>query len=471
VRFDNDTAICYGVLMKRQSSLFRVVSATLLLAVAVGWSQNALSQTGGGRTFLPQISNGAGGQMTATATARPPATQTPRPAATQTPRPSGTPTTTTWIFCANEYSGCSFTGRRTVRYGANGVYIYAEHFGGLESCNGEHMGGVPNVPQPRTCEYSSEKLYTTIAAPSADNHSAHTVNVDISKIPLGHSGYDTVRTRVTDELPSPSSDGIGAFRTVCAYSHMAFDDPIVYPGQPGRSHLHAFFGNTGINAYSTADSVATTGNSTCRGGILNRSGYWVPALIDTRTGVPVAPRAGVWYYKTGYLGVRYQDVQPMPSGLRMIAGNMTAQSPAEAPYQHWRCESGSGQYTVPSACPSGDELIMVVVFPQCWDGVNLDSADHRSHMAYASNGCPPSYPVALPEISLNVRYAIEDQSSYPHLRLSSDMYKSSTPGGWSIHGDWFNGWQQSASEKFVRECTGKPADCHAHLLGDNVEMY
>jgi hypothetical protein len=77
----------------------------------------------------------------------------------------------------------------------------------------------------------------------------------------------------------------------------------------------------------------------------------------------------------------------------------------------------------------------------------------------------------LPEISLNVRYTIEDQSSYPHLRLSSDMYKSSTPGGWSIHGDWFNGWQQTASEQFVRECTGKPADCHAHLLGDNVEMY
>ena len=24
--------------------------------------------------------------------------------------------------------------------------------------------------------------------------------------------------------------------------------------------------------------------------------------------------------------------------------------------------------------------------PSCWDGVNLDSADHRAHMAYTKNG-------------------------------------------------------------------------------------
>ena len=63
---------------------------------------------------------------------------------------------------------------------------------------------------------------------------------------------------------------------------MSFDDPIVFPGQPGRSHLHTFFGNTGANADSTAESIRGTGNSTCRGGIANRSSYWVPTLIDIR---------------------------------------------------------------------------------------------------------------------------------------------------------------------------------------------
>jgi Domain of unknown function (DUF1996) len=29
----------------------------------------------------------------------------------------------------------------------------------------------------------------------------------------------------------------------CPFSHTSTDDPIVYPGQPGRSHAHTFFGN------------------------------------------------------------------------------------------------------------------------------------------------------------------------------------------------------------------------------------
>ena len=34
-------------------------------------------------------------------------------------------------------------------------------------------------------------------------------------------------------------------------------------------------------------------------------------------------------------------------------------------------------------CPEGMHLVQRIHFPDCWDGHNLDSADHRSHMAYA----------------------------------------------------------------------------------------
>jgi hypothetical protein len=118
----------------------------------------------------------------------------------------------------------------------------------------------------------------------------------------------------TDETPSASGDGTGAFRTVCEFSHMAFDDPIVYPGQPGKSHLHVFFGNTGTNANSTAASIANTGNSTCRGGTINRSGYWAPAMIDTLDGTPVTPQSMIIYYKTGYNGVKPGDIKSLPQG-------------------------------------------------------------------------------------------------------------------------------------------------------------
>ena len=41
------------------------------------------------------------------------------------------------------------------------------------------------------------------------------------------------------------------------------DDPIVFPGQPGASHLHDFFGNTGANASSTFETMLA-GETTCR---------------------------------------------------------------------------------------------------------------------------------------------------------------------------------------------------------------
>lgn len=48
-------------------------------------------------------------------------------------------------------------------------------------------------------------------------------------------------------------------------------------------------------------------------------------------------------------------------------------------------------------CPSG--MRAQVFFPQCWDGQSLDSANHKSHVAYPSGvdsgDCPASHPVRL----------------------------------------------------------------------------
>jgi len=62
---------------------------------------------------------------------------------------------------------------------------------------------------------------------------------------------------------------------------------------------------------------------------------------------------------------------------------------------------GSGGPAVPGfpdhKC--GGNLQTRVDFPMCWDGINLDSQDHRSHVAYPSgldNGvCPSSHPKRL----------------------------------------------------------------------------
>lgn len=296
--------------------------------------------------------------------------------------------------------------------------------------------------------------------------------INTSRIPTGSAGSSVDRVSVTTEQPGPG-DGTGAFRTFCAFSHMAFDDPIVFPGQPGRSHLHAFFGNTGTNGNSTATSIATSGNSTCRGGTLNRSSYWVPAMIDTRDGTPVRPSESHFYYKTGYLGVVPSTVQPFPAGLRMIAGDTRNAAPG-GPF-NYTCHTATGTtaetYGIQN-CPVGSELWQHIAFPQCWDGVNLDSPDHKSHMAYGTGrGCPSSHPVPLPEITFNIVYVVTEANAPLRWRLASDNYSSTLPGGYSAHGDWFNGWRQEAMESFVRNCNRPALDCRSHLLGDGRAIY
>jgi len=301
-------------------------------------------------------------------------------------------------------------------------------------------------------------------------------SIDVSKIPVGSSGVATDQLAPTNEVPAPND--IGAFRTVCEFSHMAFDDPIVFPGQPGRSHLHAFFGNTGVGANSTAASIANTGNSTCRGGTINRSGYWVPAMIDTLDGTPVRPDSMIIYYKTGYNGLAPASIQALPAGLRMIAGD----SSNKAPYPQWTSPmrfacidpvTGTGPQTqnVPTTCAVGNIVWSSVVFPQCWDGVNLDSPDHKSHMAYPSGGaCPATHPVPVPEITTNVVYTVKDAAAPARWRLASDSYDASVPAGYSSHADWFHGWKPEIMDTFIRNCDQPAKDCSAHLLGNGQKM-
>jgi Domain of unknown function (DUF1996) len=86
-----------------------------------------------------------------------------------------------------------------------------------------------------------------------------------------------------------------------------------------------------------------------------------------------------------------------------------------------RC-NGNGEGSVPcdakdssefpaKVCPGG--IRATVIFPSCWDGKNLDSPDHRSHMAYApgssSNAfagstCPSTHPIRVPQVMYEVMW-------------------------------------------------------------------
>lgn len=62
-------------------------------------------------------------------------------------------------------------------------------------------------------------------------------------------------------------------------------------------------------------------------------------------------------------------------------------------------------------------------FSRCWDGVNLDSEDHMSHVAYPSSGtfenngpCPATHPVPIPQLFYEVVWdttQFNDKSLWP----------------------------------------------------------
>jgi hypothetical protein len=259
------------------------------------------------------------------------------------------------------------------------------------------------------------------------------------------------------------------FLAHCRVSHMAPDDPIVYPGRPGQSHDHTFFGNTSTDAFSTLRTLRMA-STTC-----NRksdtAAYWVPTLFRETTAIK--PLMAIAYY-TVRIG---EQVRPYPPGLKMVAGNAHALGPPQSlSITWWSCGAFGGakaasdppkrcaaRRAVPRRVPDGGSmparanerpaLELHIRFPDCWDGRRLDSLDHRSHLAYEVKGrCPATHPVRVPSLTLIVRYPVKRGAG---LALASG-------GVHSGHADFFNAWNQEALSKIVRECSLGLPHCGRH---------
>lgn len=238
------------------------------------------------------------------------------------------------------------------------------------------------------------------------------------------------------------------FIVTCAYSHTSSDDPIAKPGQPGASHSHDFFGNTTTDAYSTLDSLQH-GGTTCNRAE-DTAGYWMPTVSED--GVPVRPGVATFYYRAP--GSNPNAVTAFPPGFQMIAGDMEAMDPQSLKVVEWACRvEGAKKPWRPDIphCDAGSTLAFRANFPDCWNGTELDSADHRSHVAYSGkNGtCPPGFPVPVPEIAMT--------ATYPGTHGGSLTLSTRSPYGG--HADFFNAWQPGALDNLVDGCLRDERNC------------
>lgn len=263
----------------------------------------------------------------------------------------------------------------------------------------------------------------------------------------------------------------GQFRTICDFSHLGYDDPIVFPGVAGKAHLHVFYGNTGTNAFTTSASIANTGGSSCDGHELNRTAYWVPAVYDQNGRVRLANHM-MLYYKTEGVARPAGGYTAMPQGLKMLAGNPGTTGPQTVYYNHgWNCGANmfvNAASPVIPACAAPNKLTLKVSFPRCWDGINLDSADHRSHVVYPSGGsaggtCPASHPKVFATAQMLFEWDLAPGDSTVGWYLSSDH---GLPGGTTFHGDWFGGWHNAVMNSWTQGCLNAEWNCQTSFIGN-----
>jgi hypothetical protein len=333
----------------------------------------------------------------------------------------------------------------------------------------------------------------TTSTPTTTTPPPTTTAAGYPELTMIPSNFSTSTELVPASIPgSAAPDYVGAFRFLCNAGAVKADDPIVYPGQPGASHLHQFYGNTSADANSTYTSLRSNGSSTCMSP-LNRSGYWMPALLNG-AGFVVRPDYVAIYYKrrpatdpvvSDPTNPQYQGKAiPLPNGLRFIFGfNMLNPSQAPTGMAWFNCD---GPTAVPghylnltqalANCPAGNRLGAVIEAPECWDGKNLDSADHRSHVAYADYGtwgykkCDAAHPYVIPTFTLGAWYSIVAGDDTSKWSLSSDAMFPNLPKGSTLHADWFGAWDNTAMAMWTDNCINKMLNCSGGNLGNGYAM-
>ncbi|MFI6444141.1 DUF1996 domain-containing protein [Kitasatospora sp. NPDC050543] len=276
-------------------------------------------------------------------------------------------------------------------------------------------------------------------------------------------GFVDIKT-VTPNVKKPARTGTasGSFTSKCGLNenrHLNPDNVIVAPGvSNGAHHMHDYVGNLATDAFSSNAKLAASG-TTCTNG--DKSAYYWPVLRvfdgtnekdakapgggkDRNVGKILTPvEAGITY--TSATG---NKVQAMAQFMRIITGDAKAFTNGSANVRaSWSCTGFEDRQVVDKypVCPQGSKVVRSLKFPDCWDGKNVDSANHRTHTAFsnAAGACPKNFK-AIPQLEERIAYNVPVGS-----RFAVDSFPEQLHNPITDHGDFINNMNKGLMDQMV----------------------